>query len=322
MIALFTALLVTVAVTGALLPVLRHRVVDVPNHRSSHKAPTPRGGGLGVMAGVCVSMVTLGLLDVATAWPVLLPAIGLAAVGFWDDLRSLPGAVRLALQVVAAAWLIGAVAYEAPQARALIMLAIVATGCVGYVNAFNFMDGINGISAANAVVSGAWFAFLGHQAANDALLGLGLALTGAALGFVPWNAPRARIFLGDVGSYGLGMLIAGAAALAWASGESAYLCLAPSVVYLADTAWVLVKRAYGGRPLMQPHREHVYQRLVDTGWTHVQVALLTAGLAALVCLLMFIAADSAIVGVVGAVSVLAAYLALPRMYVGLVGRAS
>lgn len=274
------------------------------------------------MAGVCASMVTLELLGVATAWPVLLPAVALAVVGFWDDLRSLPGAIRLALQVVAAAWLIGAVTYQVEHPPGLALVVLAGIGCVGYVNAFNFMDGINGISSTNAAVSGAWFAVLGQQSGSDALLGLGLAVTGASLGFFPWNAPHARIFLGDVGSYGLGMLIAGGAALAWVSGEPPSLCLAPLVIYLADTAWVLTKRAHSGRPLMQPHREHVYQRLVDIGWSHVQVALLTAGLAAGVCVIVLVAAEYAIVVLAATAAVLAAYLTLPRLCVGLAGRAS
>jgi len=195
------------------------------------------------------------------------------------------------------------------MAGALFVL-VVLVAVAGYVNAFNFMDGINGISALTAAVAGAWWCWVGAQHDVDGLVVVGASLAGAMLGFLPWNAPRARVFLGDVGSYGIGFLVVVGAAWSWANDVPAVLCLAPLAVYLADTGWVLVKRAVGGRPLMQAHREHVYQRLVDQGWSHAASALLCAGTSVVVCLVAAMTPPTVSVPVLLVACV--AYLASPR----------
>jgi UDP-N-acetylmuramyl pentapeptide phosphotransferase/UDP-N-acetylglucosamine-1-phosphate transferase len=312
MVAFWVALAAGLALTGLIVPVLqRAQLLDVPNERSSHSAPVPRGGGLAVMAAVALATLVAALAGAEVLWVPLVVSIGLAAVGLVDDRRSLPGPVRLVLQLVAgavvAAW---AWAAASPSVSVALFALVVVVVVAGYVNAFNFMDGINGISALTAAVAGAWWCWVGAEHDVEGLTVVGASLAGAMLGFLPWNAPRARIFLGDVGSYGIGFLVVVGAAWAWASGVPAILCVAPLVVYLADTGWVLVKRAVGGRPLMQAHREHVYQQLVDQGWSHTASALLCAATSVLVCL---VAATAPLAVSVPAMAVLClAYLASPR----------
>jgi UDP-N-acetylmuramyl pentapeptide phosphotransferase/UDP-N-acetylglucosamine-1-phosphate transferase len=312
MVAFWVALAAGLALTGLIVPVLqRAQLLDVPNERSSHSAPVPRGGGLAVMAAVALATLVAALTGAEVLWVPLVVSMGLAAVGLVDDRRSLPGPVRLVLQLVAgavvAAW---AWAAASPSVGVALFALVVVVVVAGYVNAFNFMDGINGISALTAAVAGAWWCWVGAEHDVEGLTVVGASLAGAMLGFLPWNAPRARIFLGDVGSYGIGFLVVVGAAWAWASGVPAILCVAPLVVYLADTGWVLVKRAVGGRPLMQAHREHVYQQLVDQGWSHTASALLCAGTSVLVCLVAATAPLAVSVPVMAAVCV--AYLASPR----------
>lgn len=315
MIVFVASLAATAGVTASVLPFLRRRLLDRPNARSSHASPTPRGGGVAVLAGIVVAQCVSATLGRPGPVEVIVPALFLGAVGLVDDFRSLGGLLRLLMQFGASAVLviwIGAVSTGFGLGTVAAVVAVVA--CAGYVNAFNFMDGINGISGLNAAVCGAWFAFLGHDQHQPGLVVLGLAVAGAGLGFLPFNAPSARLFLGDVGSYGLGLLIAGMAVMAYQGGASLLFTIAPTLVYIADTGWVLVKRTVAQSPLMEAHREHVYQRLVDVlGWSHVQAAGLTAILAAALCVLAWAARSTGLVvpvSIVGAVLV-GLYLTAP-----------
>jgi len=192
---------------------------------------------------------------------------------------------------------------------------------IAFVNAFNFMDGINGISAMTAAVAGAWWWWIGLTEGSSALGLLGAIQFGAALGFLPWNAPKARVFLGDVGSYGLGLLIVGMSALAWLGGIDWLMAIAPLVIYYADTGWVLFKRCHGGRPLVEAHREHVYQRLVDDGWPHMVAAGLCASATAIVCLASLLVLDDLKVVAIGLMALATVvYLCVPWSAPRFVGR--
>lgn len=311
----WVALVVSLVLTGLALPLLRRAsLIDRPNHRSSHVVPVPRGGGVAVMLAVLVAAALDGRSD---AWVVLVPALLLAAVGLADDLSSLSARLRLWAQLLvgigACVWI--AAAGSVAGAALPAFLAIGVVGFVGFVNAFNFMDGINGISALHAVVAGVWFAWLGHRDDLTSLTLLGLAIAGGALGFLPWNA-LSRIFLGDVGSYGIGALLAGGALAAWAGGVAVQLAVAPLLVYFADTAWVMVRRARAGKPLTEAHREHAYQRLVQQGWPHPVAAAWSAAVSAAVVLVVGGLHDHAVVATALVAALLTAYLATPRLVEG------
>lgn len=318
MLAFFSALVCALVLTAVLVPLLRRaQFMDVPNHRSSHALPVPRGGGLAVVTAlVAVAALTVDL-DAALVGLLVTTAL-LACVGFADDLRSLPSAGRLLAQVVAAACL--AVLLISEGGVSWWWLPIFVLGLASYVNAFNFMDGINGISSLTAAAVGLWWAWAGSAEGHTTLATLGYVLAGVAIGFLPWNAPRARVFLGDVGSYGIGFFVAGLSVLAVSDGFPWWWALAPLVVYGADTGSVLVKRAHAGKPLTEAHREHVYQRLVDRGWPHLASASLCAGATALVCVVTGMA-DTSLVWwtVLACAAVVVVYLNADRAYASLGG---
>ena len=267
--------------TGIAVPVLRSlQSMDIPNNRSSHTVPVPRGGGVAVVPTICVVAlaVTQGPGEL---WALLGAALGLATVGLVDDLRQLSSLLRLLIQVFAGLILVVVLLLLGVSSWWSMPVLVVAV--VGYVNAFNFMDGINGISALSAAVVGVWWAWVGFSQNHELLHVLGLVLAGAALGFLPWNSPKSKVFLGDVGSYGIGMFIVGLSVLAFTAGLPWHWSVAPLAVYGADTGWVLVKRFFTGESLGEAHRGHVYQRLVDGGWSHLGSAATCATAAAAVC---------------------------------------
>jgi UDP-N-acetylmuramyl pentapeptide phosphotransferase/UDP-N-acetylglucosamine-1-phosphate transferase len=154
-----------------------------------------------------------------------------------------------------------------------------------FVNVFNFMDGVNGISGAHALIAGAVYALLGWWQQDRFLIPAGAAVAVAALAFLPWNIGQAKVFLGDSGSYALGAALAFLAAYALIRGVPAEAVLGPLALYLADTAWTLQRRIRAGERWLQPHRTHIYQRWCDAGWSHQRVTLTAAAVTALLSLL-------------------------------------
>jgi UDP-GlcNAc:undecaprenyl-phosphate/decaprenyl-phosphate GlcNAc-1-phosphate transferase len=274
---------VTVAEPVA-IPLLRRAAVDTPNARSSHSVPTPRGGG----APIAVGLVAAALLihgTIAVTFAVAVAAF--AAIGFADDLAGLPAGRRLLMQGLASLAIAGVLTGRSglPPAVMAAAAVVVAVWLVGFVNAFNFMDGVNGISAAHALIGGAVYAFLGWWRPDAFVAAAGAAVAAGALAFLPWNAVRARVFLGDAGSYGLGVALAVLAAYSVIRGIPPEAALAPLALYLADTGWTLQRRIRAGERFLEAHRTHTYQRLCDVGWSHQRVTATTAAVTAALCLL-------------------------------------
>jgi UDP-N-acetylmuramyl pentapeptide phosphotransferase/UDP-N-acetylglucosamine-1-phosphate transferase len=197
------------------------------------------------------------------------------------------------------------------------LLPVAAAVIVAYVNAFNFMDGVNGISGLQAVVVGLLLAVSGGQVgASHVQLG-GVAIAGAAIGFLPFNAPRARCFLGDIGSYFIGSWIAIVCIVAFDQGVDAVAIGCMMAIYASDTAWTLVRRVRRGERWWTSHREHVYQRLTDCGWSHTTCAMVVAAFAAVAgaCGLLASGHDPAyqVIAALAAGTVCAVYLGLPRL---------
>ena len=278
---LLVAVLTTLVSAAAVRPLLLHlRVIDIPSERSSHSAAVVRGGGTACMAGAVVSIVA----ESPSALVLLSVPLAMGLIGFVDDLRSLPPFGRLVLQAAGAVSALAVVAVETNPAPITAVVGMLFF--VSFVNAFNFMDGINGISGFSSLVAGLWFWSVGDHLGSDNVVVLGATLTGVSLGFLPWNVPRAYLFLGDSGSYFLGALIAVGVWLVAIDG-SVEEAIAPTIVYLADTGWTLLKRARTDiRSLATPHREHAYQQLADR-WGHVAAAAYAATCSAVVCLLVW-----------------------------------
>jgi UDP-GlcNAc:undecaprenyl-phosphate GlcNAc-1-phosphate transferase len=289
-----TAILAAVVVS-ALSPVVvavlgRRGVVDVPGSRTLHEIPTPRGGGLAVAPAITVA--ALLTVDLSAQIVVILGgALALALVGLVDDLTGLPALPRLGFQI-AASLAVALVVSEGVVPWPLLAIPAGAFACVYYVNAFNFMDGINGISVAQTTVAGVHLAFVGRLIGIDEITVVGLAATGSALAFAPWNAPRARMFLGDVGSYFLGFLLSATALAAVISGAPVLLVVAPFSLYLLDTATTLALRIARGARITEAHREHAFQRLVTQGRSHIYVSSVVVVACALSSVVVLIADGS------------------------------
>ena len=268
------AALASAGLIWLLKPLWRHYALARPNARSSHKVPTPQGGG------IVVVVVTLGMVALATAF---MPAIGdatlhiawvfaaaasLAVVGAIDDVHVLEAVPRLLLQTVAVAVVIAALPSDIRIVAALpwvVERAVLLVGGVWFVNLVNFMDGIDWMTVAEVAPLTAGVALFGLLGAlpRDATL-VALALCGAVIGFAPFNRPVARLFLGDVGSLPIGLLSGWLLVLLAGGGHFAAAVLLP-LYYLADATITLLRRLINGEQIMQAHRSHFYQRAMDSG---------------------------------------------------------
>jgi UDP-N-acetylmuramyl pentapeptide phosphotransferase/UDP-N-acetylglucosamine-1-phosphate transferase/dTDP-4-dehydrorhamnose reductase len=310
-------------VIGAVLPIgirpllVRTGAVDDPNERSSHTRPTLRGGGLATLIAVDIAIaVAIVLLptDAAPLLVVLVTATLAAALGFVDDLVGLGSGLRLALQLAIGLGAGAAVTMLTghPIGWALVIMVVIA----GYVNTANFIDGINGISGAHGVVAGSALAFAGALSALPWLSVGGVVLAAAFASFLPWNMRRPGLFLGDVGSYLLGAVIAVLVVLALAVGTSPLLVLPVLAPWVADTAWVVIRRFARAEGVLSAHRTHAYQRLTDTGLSHGAVAVLVGAVSASSAALGLLAWTAIIplwAGLALIVTLCALYLALPRL---------
>lgn len=247
---------------------LRRQLFDQPGERRSHSVATPRGGGIAIVISL---LVTAGVA--MWAWPAALPsllvaALGLALVagiGWWDDHRPLPAMRRLMVHFIAAA-LLAALVRVHGGSWLLAVLVLLFTASL--INIWNFMDGINGIAASQAVVVALGLAPLLPWPYSLAAIALGL----ACLGFLPFNFPRARIFMGDVGSGALGYAVAAVLALASVKTDINWILLLVSASpFLVDAGFTLLARIISGQRWMEPHTQHVYQRAVQAGASHARV---------------------------------------------------
>jgi UDP-GlcNAc:undecaprenyl-phosphate/decaprenyl-phosphate GlcNAc-1-phosphate transferase len=306
---------VVVAAEAVTIPLLRRAaIIDVPGHRSSHTVPTPRGGGLPIAVGLLVAAGLIGGVN-AAVFAFAVAVFGL--LGFAEDLRGLSAARRLFMQA-AGGTMVAVVLVSGmtgPAARLVLLVALCAAWITGFVNVFNFMDGVNGISGAHALIAGAVYACLGWWHHDGFLVPAGAAVAVGALAFLPWNAGRARVFLGDAGSYALGAALAVLAAYAVFHGIPAEAAFGPLVLYIADTAWTLQRRMRAGERWFEAHRSHIYQRWCDAGWSHQQVTATAAATTVLLSLLgaVSLAGDPALRAVadLAGAGVVVAYLRSP-----------
>ena len=299
----------TVAV-AAVLPLLRRRALDLPTDRSSHSVPTPRGGGIGVVVGLVVGCVAGAAWGDPPDWWVVVAAVAFGTLGLTEDLRGLSIRVRLVAQLAVGLG-VGVGLVLAGHHPALVLVAAVLL--VVLINTYNFMDGINGISALSAVVAAGWYAHLASDADARGLMIAAGALAGAAVGFLPWNLVRARVFLGDCGSYALGGGVGALGFALWLEEASVVAAAAPLLIYLADVGWTLVWRVARREAWYEAHRQHVYQRLADVVG-HVRASLVVAGLSALLCLAVVVLDDQPVGWlVVVDVVIVAGYLGIGRL---------
>jgi len=261
---------------AALWPLLRHYALARPNARSSHSEPTPQGGGIAVVvatlvvAGICI--VGLHAVDAdPRAFCFLAGATLLvAAVGAIDDIRTLGVAPRLALQALAAGLMLAALPAELRVVAALpwwIERALMLIAALWFINFTNFMDGIDWIMVAEVVpitLALGVLSFMGALPQQAAVVGL--ALCGALIGFAPFNRPVARLFLGDVGSLPIGLLLAWLLVTLAGNGHLIAALLLP-LYFAADATITLGQRLLRRERIWEAHRSHFYQRASAGGFT-------------------------------------------------------
>jgi len=310
--------LVAFLVTSAALPVVifflrRWTILDNPSGRSSHHSPTIRGAGAAQIVGIFSSWGSLGWIS---SWGVLGP-ITFGVLGLIDDIKSQRPLVRLMVQLMIGIATVSIFVSELRYTISLLVFVVVGSiFVVVVVNATNFMDGINGISALHGVLLGATYWIMLTET-SPVWSAIAAALVGVSLAFLPWNwGSKARAFLGDSGSYLLGALYAVLVIAAWKVGISPLIAVAPLVIYLIDVSRTIALRIMGRRPLFIAHREHIYQELTDGGLSHSSVSLIV-GFFTIMASGLAIAADRELVRMpfvvllLGILSLL--YISLPRI---------
>jgi UDP-N-acetylmuramyl pentapeptide phosphotransferase/UDP-N-acetylglucosamine-1-phosphate transferase len=274
---------VTFLVLRALLrPGAARWLMDHPNQRSLHRNPTPRIGGLGTVPGLLAGGVVAGISKLT-----LLLAAALMILSLLDDWRSLPSGARLLGHLAAALALVLAAGLDVTAVQ--FVLLVVAIGWM--TNLYNFMDGADGLAGGMAVFGFGTYAVAAAFADQPVLAWGSTAVAAGAVGFLLFNFPPARIFLGDAGSIPLGFLAAALGVSGWLS--NAWPIWFPPVVFapfVVDASVTLFRRALRGEKIWHAHRSHYYQRLVLMGWTHRHlvtveyVLMLLTGIAALMAL--------------------------------------
>lgn len=254
-------------------------LMDLPGERRSHVVPTPRGGGVGIaLAGLCACGWLAWTRDSGWIW------IGgglalVASVGWWDDHRPLPAWPRLLAHLVAGACLAaGLLALSASAAAAVAALLLVPV----LVNVWNFIDGIDGLATSQALLAALAFGWVLDGAGRM----LALVVAAACCGFLPFNLPKARIFLGDIGSGALGFVLAMLLAIGLARGPAgSWPLLLPLAACLVDAGLTLGRRMLRGERWWQPHVQHLYQSLARrhghsritlgyAGWTTLAIGIM------------------------------------------------
>ncbi|NLB54802.1 MAG: glycosyltransferase family 4 protein [Lentisphaerae bacterium] len=279
---------------------IRSHLIDVPNERSSHSKPTPSGGGIAIIAvllvGVWGSRLVCGQLAIPALLYLSMSTLTVSLISWLDDRRSLPFYLRLIAHLFAGSIAvfglgsIGSIAFSADSAFTLGILAIPLTllWIVGLTNAFNFMDGIDGIAGGQALVAGLAWAILGWMGDMPLVGIVGILIAGTSCGFLWHNWMPAKIFMGDVGSASLGLLLA-LLPLTAAQNDPIYFVAGVGVLFpfLYDTTVTFLKRLLKGEKVWEAHRSHFYQQLVRSGLSHGCVASLYIGFAVLSSLWAF-----------------------------------
>lgn len=264
------AFLVTLASIAAILSSrFGKKFQDIPNERSLHTAPTPRIGGVGLMAGVLGSWMILNSL---LSWWLLLPLLGLIAVSLLDDIRNLPVRLRLLVQLVAAAILVAGLGLFEREGTLVALAVLLFTAWL--TNLYNFMDGSNGLAGGMALFGFSSYGIAALLANNEPFAMMNFAISAAALAFLYFNFPSAKIFMGDAGSIPLGFLVAAMGLWGWQQGcWPMWFPLLVFSPFIVDASVTLIRRALRGAKITEAHREHYYQRAIQMGWGHRKLAL-------------------------------------------------
>jgi len=261
--------MVTLSLIWWLIKGNKLKILDHPNSRSLHATPVTRTGGLGMLPGILISWV---LLPAALPVPVWIGVSLLAAVSFADDVLTLPIWWRLLTHSGVAAWF---AAVLLADAHGWLIAAVATVAIVWMINLYNFMDGSDGLAGGMTLIGFGCYGLAAWLVGNETFAILNFCIVAAAAAFLLFNFHPARIFMGDVGAIPLGFLAGSFGILGWTNGLWAlwlpFLVFSP---FIADASVTLAKRCLRGEKIWQAHREHYYQRLVQSGFGHHNTALL------------------------------------------------
>ena len=257
---------------------LKHSLLDIPNERSSHEIPTPRGGGIAIVISWFFGISSLwhfNLLETGL-YLALLCGIILALVSFLDDIFTLPPFIRLMVQFISALLALVCIKDITPVSLSgliignqVVLFTVALVGIVWFINLFNFLDGIDGYASLEAItVSLAFLIFTGDP--------LGLILIAPVTGFLIWNWPKAKIFMGDIGSTQLGFILA-ILGIYYHNEQQLHILqwLMLTSLFWFDASLTLFRRWKNKEKLSVAHRKHAYQRVVQSGLSHKKTILIS-----------------------------------------------
>ena len=281
------------------------QLLDIPNDRSSHTQPTPRGGGLGfiiafaITSAISTAIAIPSIIPYLPLWFVLIP---LTIIGILDDRQEVPAAIRYLVQLFSASLAVAYFgAFSQPWltsfgiAGQITAIALTIIGMTALINFYNFMDGLDGLVAGCTALQLAFLALY----LNQPIFWL---MISALLGFLWWNWSPAKIFMGDAGSTVLGASVAIALLNNDSNPVQAWSALAIALPIVGDAVYTLCRRLIRRENIFQAHRSHLYQRLQQSGWSHAQVASLYIGVTILV------ASSISLFGAIGSLSSLVGML--------------
>ncbi len=263
---------------------IRHSLMDIPNQRSLHDSPIPRGGGL-VIVIIVLSVVLItgitGYLDQNHVFALVGGGGLVALIGWIDDHKDVSAPIRIVVHFLAATWTVFWLGgfnslelgfYKLELGSLGVFVAILSI--VWLTNLYNFMDGIDGLAAVQAITVGLFTVFLFLSAGNTGLVFVMLAMVAATMGFLFWNWAPAKIFMGDVGSSFLGYFFASVAIIGENSEAAPILIwIVLLTFFLWDTTLTLVQRILAGEKWYSAHRSHAYQKIVQSGFSHQKLVL-------------------------------------------------
>jgi Fuc2NAc and GlcNAc transferase len=268
---------------------LRTSLLDIPNSRSSHSVPTPRGGGLAIVVAFIAGSFTLtvfGILDSQTMLAIMAGAL-IAWIGYMDDRRPQSAKLRFSVHILGAAIAViilnrtpGVSLYATGTTNVVLFSALTVFAFAWATNLFNFMDGIDGLASSEAIFVSCSVAILNSIKGGDAgVTSAMLCLSAAVLGFLLWNWPPARLFMGDVGSGFLGFTLVLLAMVASLRGTlSLFVLPILGGLFLVDASVTLIRRMLKGEAWFEAHRAHAYQHLARRWRAHLPVTLLASAI--------------------------------------------
>ncbi len=265
---------------------LRFKILDIPNERSSHKQPIPRGAGITFFVSFNLILALLIQQDILTmkyTFPVFLGGPVIMLLGYWDDISSIPATVRLTVHLLVSLFIFILISSGFSKVVEISFLPAwpwLTTGfCIlfiaWFINLYNFMDGCDGLATSVGMVGSGLISLLSYLSGHEDLAIIYLILAYSLAGFLVFNWHPAKVFMGDAGAYFLGYVFGALALVSKMYYDSSlYIHLIVFGLFVVDATWTLARRAWRGERVFSAHRQHAFQKLIKQGWGHARVTSL------------------------------------------------